>query len=130
LSLQLAVAWAGEAAGEPTRLGWWKSDLVDPEGGGDLFARLALRTAPWAGLVPRQFLRTFVNILDLLADDPEQDVKNLLERRKKKQSWPAASSTSRRRTTALAAACALRLRGVVPEGAEPCRRVSHVAECS
>jgi len=51
LSLQLAVAWAGEAAGEPARLGWWKSDLVDLEGGGDLFARLAPRTAPWASLI-------------------------------------------------------------------------------
>jgi hypothetical protein len=51
LALQLAVAWAGEAAGEPARLGWWKSDLVDPEGGGDLFARLVPRTAPWASLI-------------------------------------------------------------------------------
>jgi hypothetical protein len=51
LSLQLAVAWAGEAAGEPARLGWWKSDLVDREGGGDLFARLTPRTAPWASLI-------------------------------------------------------------------------------
>ena len=51
LSLQLAVAWAGEAAGEPARLGWWKSDLVDPEGGGDLFARLVPRTAKWASLI-------------------------------------------------------------------------------
>jgi hypothetical protein len=40
LALQLTVAWAGEAAGEPTRLGWWKTDLVDAQGGGDLFARL------------------------------------------------------------------------------------------
>ena len=30
------------------------------------------------GVVPRQFLRTFVNVLDVLADDPEQDVSNLL----------------------------------------------------
>lgn len=51
LSLQLTVAWAGEAAGEPARLGWWKSDLVDPEGGGDLFARLVPRTARWASLI-------------------------------------------------------------------------------
>jgi hypothetical protein len=50
LSLQLAVAWSGEAAGEPARLGWWKSDLVDAEGGGDLFARLTPRTARWASL--------------------------------------------------------------------------------
>jgi hypothetical protein len=51
LSLQLAVAWAGEGAGEPARLGWWKSDLVDGEGGADLFARLVPRTAPWASLI-------------------------------------------------------------------------------
>ncbi len=51
LSLQLAVAWAGDAAGEPARLGWWKSDLVDGEGGGDLFTRLVPRTAKWASLI-------------------------------------------------------------------------------
>ncbi len=51
LALQLAVAWAGEAAGDPARLGWWKSDLVDPEGGGDLFTRLVPRTAAWASLI-------------------------------------------------------------------------------
>jgi hypothetical protein len=50
LALQLTVAWAGESAGEPARLGWWKSDLVDPEGGGDLMARLAPKTARWASL--------------------------------------------------------------------------------
>lgn len=51
LALQLTVAWAGEAAGEPPRLGWWRTDLVDREGGGDLFARLVPRTAAWAGLI-------------------------------------------------------------------------------
>jgi hypothetical protein len=50
LVLQLTVAWAGEGAGEPARLGWWKTDLVDPEGGGDLFARLVPKTAAWASL--------------------------------------------------------------------------------
>jgi len=50
LALQLTVAWAGEAAGDPPRLGWWKTDLVDREGGGDLFARLVPRTAAWASL--------------------------------------------------------------------------------
>jgi hypothetical protein len=49
LALQLSVAWAGEAAGEPRRLGWWETDLIDAEGGGDLFARLVPRTAAWAG---------------------------------------------------------------------------------
>lgn len=50
LALQLTVAWAGEALCEPARLGWWRTDLVDAEGGGDLFARLLPRTAPWAAL--------------------------------------------------------------------------------
>ncbi|WP_437310916.1 BREX system ATP-binding protein BrxD [Sorangium sp. So ce388] len=30
------------------------------------------------GVVPRQFLRTFVNVLDVLADDPDQDAQGLL----------------------------------------------------
>ena len=50
LALQLTVAWAGEAAGDPKRLGWWRTDLVDREGGGDLFARLTPRTGVWASL--------------------------------------------------------------------------------
>lgn len=50
LALQLTVAWAGESAGEPPRLGWWRSDLVDLEAGGDLFVRLLPKTAPWASL--------------------------------------------------------------------------------
>lgn len=49
LALQLSVAWAGEAAGSPRRLGWWQTDLIDAEGGGDLFTRLVPRTAAWAG---------------------------------------------------------------------------------
>lgn len=50
LAIQLTVAWAGEGAGEPPRLGWWKTDLVDKEGGGDLVTRLAPKTAAWASL--------------------------------------------------------------------------------
>jgi hypothetical protein len=50
LGLQISVAWAGEQGGEPARLGWWKTDLVDQEAGGDLFGRLLPRTAAWAGL--------------------------------------------------------------------------------
>lgn len=49
LSLQILVAWAGEQGGEPPRLGWWKTDLVDDVAGGDLFRRLLPRTAAWAG---------------------------------------------------------------------------------
>lgn len=50
LALQFSVAWAGESGGEPPRLGWWQSDLIDAESGGDLFARLLPRTHEWAGL--------------------------------------------------------------------------------
>lgn len=50
LAQQLTVAWAGEGACEPPRLGWWKTDLVDPAGGGDLFARLLPKTHAWASL--------------------------------------------------------------------------------
>ena len=40
LALQLTVAWAGEGLSDPKRLDWWRTDLVDALGGGDLFARL------------------------------------------------------------------------------------------
>lgn len=50
LALQFSVAWAGESGGDPRRLGWWQSDLIDGETGGDLFARLLPRTHEWAGL--------------------------------------------------------------------------------
>jgi hypothetical protein len=50
LATQLTVAWAGEARCVPPRLGWWQTDLVDPAGGGDFFARLLPRTHAWASL--------------------------------------------------------------------------------
>jgi len=50
LALQLTVAWAGEGACEPPRLGWWRTDLIDPDGGGDLLARLLPKTHAWASL--------------------------------------------------------------------------------
>lgn len=50
LTLQITVAWAGEGACEPSRLGWWRTDLVDLAGGGDLFNRLLPRTHAWASL--------------------------------------------------------------------------------
>jgi hypothetical protein len=51
LALQLVVSWAGETpGGVEKRLGWWKTDLVDPEGGGDLWKRLLPRTHRWAAL--------------------------------------------------------------------------------
>lgn len=50
LALQFTVAWAGEALCEPKRLGWWRTDLIDEAGGGDLMARLLPRTHRWAAL--------------------------------------------------------------------------------
>jgi len=50
LALQLTVAWAGEGACEPRRLGWWNTDLIDPDGGGDLLQRLLPKTHAWASL--------------------------------------------------------------------------------
>lgn len=50
LALQLTVAWAGERAAEPPRLGWWRTDILDEAGGLDLLTRLAPRTAEWAAL--------------------------------------------------------------------------------
>ena len=44
------VAWAGEGACEPKRLDWWRTDLIDEYGGGDLFARLLPKTSKWASL--------------------------------------------------------------------------------
>lgn len=50
LALQIAVAWAGEGRCDPPRLGWWETDLVDPEGGGDFLARLLPKTHAWVAL--------------------------------------------------------------------------------
>jgi hypothetical protein len=49
LTTQFIVAWAGEG-GEEKRLGWWRSDLVSPYGGKDLFRRLLPSTWEWAVL--------------------------------------------------------------------------------
>lgn len=49
LAMQITLAWAGER-GEPQRLNWWNTDLVDDAAAGDLFARLTPRTARWAAL--------------------------------------------------------------------------------
>ena len=50
LSLQLTVAWAGEADTDPARLGWWRTAMVDEYGGADLMKRLAPQTWRWAAL--------------------------------------------------------------------------------
>jgi hypothetical protein len=51
LALQLVIAWAGETpGGDHRRLGWWKTDVIDDDAGGDLWKRLLPRTKRWAGL--------------------------------------------------------------------------------
>lgn len=50
LAHQLTLAWAGEGRCTPPRLGWWETDLVDAEGGGDLLLRLLPQTHLWASL--------------------------------------------------------------------------------
>ena len=49
LTLQFAVAWAGEAGEEP-RLGWWRTDMVSEDGGADFFQRVAPASWRWAVL--------------------------------------------------------------------------------
>ena len=50
LAVQVTVAWAGEGACQPPRLGWWRTDLVDAAGGDDLLSRLLPKTHAWASL--------------------------------------------------------------------------------
>ncbi len=50
LALQLTVAWAGEGHSQPPRLGWWRTDLVDRDGGAGLLLDLLPRTWRWASL--------------------------------------------------------------------------------
>lgn len=64
LALQMVVAWAGELAEEPRRLGWWRSDLTDALGGGGFFRRLVPSTHRFAAF---QALRTVAISADELA---------------------------------------------------------------
>jgi hypothetical protein len=50
LALQITIAWAGEGLCEPQRLNWWRTDVVDTEGGGDLLRRLFPKTHEWTAL--------------------------------------------------------------------------------
>jgi hypothetical protein len=50
LALQITIAWAGEGLCEPKRLNWWRTDLIDKNGGGDLCVRLFPKTHVWAAL--------------------------------------------------------------------------------
>lgn len=59
LTAQIAIGWAGES-GEPSRLGWWNSDLASEFGGEDLFQRLLPHTWKWAVLqATREAARRF-----------------------------------------------------------------------
>ncbi|MDJ0745661.1 MAG: BREX-6 system BrxE protein [Xenococcaceae cyanobacterium MO_167.B27] len=48
LMLQFFVSWAGERLTDPSRLGWWSTQLLDEWGGEDLFKRLFPITFEWA----------------------------------------------------------------------------------
>lgn len=48
LALQCVVAWAGEGRCEPARMGWWKTDLTDEEGGAYVLGQLLPQTGAWA----------------------------------------------------------------------------------
>jgi hypothetical protein len=50
LALQLLVAWAGEHSEGSSRLGWWRTDMVDAGAGGYLLEELLPRTHYWASL--------------------------------------------------------------------------------
>ena len=51
LAVQLAVAWAGETIPGEGRIGWWRTELTDPDAGGDFLRRLLPRTHAWSALV-------------------------------------------------------------------------------
>jgi hypothetical protein len=50
LALQLTIGWAGEGLSDPKRLDCWETDLIDPDGGGDLMSRLFPHTYQWTSL--------------------------------------------------------------------------------
>ena len=50
LAIQLTVAWAGERVDREGRLRWWRTELTDPDAGGDFLARLVPRSHAWAAL--------------------------------------------------------------------------------
>ncbi len=54
LMLQFFIAWAGEGLTDPSRLGWWSTQLLDEWGGEDLFKRLFPRQEPLNGLCWKQ----------------------------------------------------------------------------
>lgn len=73
LDLQCRVAWAGETPSDGPRLGWWRTDLLDPDSGGDFVARLARRSGAWAGLqAVREAARQADHKLRLRLADPDK----------------------------------------------------------
>jgi hypothetical protein len=61
LTLQLLVAWAGEADTDPPRLRWWRTAMADEFGGEDLFQRLMPHTFRWAVLEAARLAATRVD---------------------------------------------------------------------
>jgi len=73
LTLQFAVAWAGESGDDQPRLRWWKTDMVSKYGGQALFAQLTPRTAEWAALESvREAARRADQAARSRAADPDQ----------------------------------------------------------
>ena len=73
LTLQFAVAWAGESGDDEPRLRWWKTDMVSKYGGHALLAQLAPRTAEWAALESvREAARRADQVARSRAADPDQ----------------------------------------------------------
>lgn len=73
LTLQLAVAWAGESGEQEPRLRWWETDMVSKYGGRALFDLLAPRTAAWAALeAAREAARRIDEHARSKAADPDE----------------------------------------------------------
>ncbi len=75
LTLQLLVAWAGEANTDPSRLGYWRTSMVDEFGGEDLFKRLTPRTYRWAVL---EAARLAAKVVDARARERTADADQLV----------------------------------------------------
>ena len=75
LTLQLAIAWAGEANSEPPRMGWWRTALCEEFGGEDLLRRLTPKTWQWAAL---EACRAAAKMVDGAARRSADDADNLL----------------------------------------------------
>ena len=75
LTLQLAVAWAGEANTDPARLGWWRTAMCDVDGGEDLLQRLTPKTWRWGVL---ESARAAAKKVDERARGRAEDSDNLL----------------------------------------------------